>query len=213
MHETLSPIFFAIIAAASFGGLLILTMRSLAYVDSQTTSMISIASCVIVLWLLAPFFLKSEYWQNPGLWVFFINGLIHPLFSTYLAFEGTRRMGPTVSATISATAPLFATAGAVLFVGEHITIVLFMGTVGIVMGIMTLSWKRQGPINWTLPALVFPIGAALIRGVNHNLGKFGLQLLPSPYFATLISFSVSLVGCGMYLSLPDRPPAFQVAIA
>lgn len=195
MHDIiLVPILFAIMAATFFGAQVVLTMRSLSYVDPQTSSMISMGSCVLVFWALAPFKLRAEYFQSIGLWIFFANGLIHPLFSLYLAIEATKRMGATVSATISATAPLFASAGAVLALGEHLTIPLLMGTVGTVTGIMVLSWRREGPTNWSLLALLFPIGAATIRGSNFIVGKFGLEILPSPYFASLVSFTVSFCG-------------------
>ncbi len=191
---TLVPIFYATITATFFGAQVVLTMRSLRYVDPQTSSMISMGTSVLVFWLLAPFTLRSEYFRNPGMWIFFANGLIHPLFSMYLAFEATKRMGATVSATIAATAPLFASAGAMLFLGEHLTIALLAGTLGTVLGVMVLSWKRRGPTHWALSALLFPIGAAAIRGTNHMVGKFGLEILPSPYFASLVSFTVSFIG-------------------
>ena len=68
---------------------------------------------------------------------------------------------------------------------------MLIGTTGTVVGIMVLSYKRKGPTDWALPALFFPIGAAVIRGVNHNIGKFGMAVLPSSYFASLVSFTVS----------------------
>jgi drug/metabolite transporter (DMT)-like permease len=195
MPETsLISILYATMTAAFFGGQVVLTMRSLNYVDPQTSSMISMGTCVVVFWFLAPFLLRIEYFLNPGMWIFFANGLIHPLFSMYLAFEATKRMGATVSATIAATAPLFASAGAVLALGEHLTVALLTGTLGTVVGVMVLSWKRQGPTNWALSALLLPIGAAAIRGTNHMVGKFGLEMLPSPYFASLVSFTVSFIG-------------------
>jgi drug/metabolite transporter (DMT)-like permease len=156
--------------------------------------MISMGTSLLVFWLLAPFMLRAEYFRNPGMWIFFANGLIHPLFSMHLAFEATKRMGATVSATISAIAPLFASIGAMLLLEEHLTIALLMGTLGTVVGIMVLSWKRQGPTKWALSALFLPIGAAAIRGTNHIIGKFGLEMLPSPYFASLVSFTVSFTG-------------------
>jgi len=194
MPEVFIPILYALMAAAFFGGQVVLTMRSFTYVDPQTGSMISMGTCVLVFWSLAPFMLRAHYFGNPGMWVFLANGLIHPLFSMYLAFEATKRMGATISATISAIAPLFAAAGAVLFLGENMTYALLMGTLGTVAGIMVLAWRQQGPSNWSLWSLLFPIGAAIIRGTNHNVAKFGLQLLPSPYFASLVSFTVSFIG-------------------
>lgn len=195
MPETnLISILYATMTAAFFGGQVVLTMRSLSYVDPQTSSMISMGTCVLIFWLLAPFGLRAEYFRNPGMWIFFANGLIHPLFSMYLAFEATKRMGATVSATIAATAPLFASVGALLLLGEHLTIALLAGTLGTVLGVMVLSWKRRGPTSWALSALLFPVGAAAIRGTNHMVGKFGLEILPSPYFASLVSFTVSFMG-------------------
>ncbi|MGD8520047.1 MAG: DMT family transporter [Desulfobacterales bacterium] len=215
MHEAIVPILYAIVTAACFGGQLVMTMRSFTYVDPQTSSMISIGTCATIFWMLSPFLLKAEYFTNPGMWVFFANGLIHPLFSLYLAFEASKRMGSTVSATIAAIAPLFATFGAVLVLGEHITIIFLMGTICTVLGIMILSWKRQSHFNWAWAALVFPLGAAVIRGANHNIAKFGLQLLPSPYFAGLVSFTVSSVAAIMIYrfrsgSLPIRLPIRSV---
>jgi DME family drug/metabolite transporter len=194
MDETLLPILYATLAAFCFGTQVVVTMKSFAHVDPQTSSMISIGTCVVIFWSLSPFLLKAEYLRNPGILVFLANGLIHPLFSIYMAFEATKRMGPTVAATISATAPLFATAGAMLFLGEHITFVLLLGTIGTVAGVMVLSWREQGRRDWELWALILPIGAAVIRGANHNLGKFGLEMLPSPYVAGLVSFTVSFIG-------------------
>jgi drug/metabolite transporter (DMT)-like permease len=213
--ETLVPILYAIVTAACFGGQLVMTIRSFAYVDPQTSSMISIGTCMTIFWLLSPFLLKAEYFTNPGMWVFFANGLMHPLFSLYLAFEASKRMGSTVSATIASIAPLFATAGAVLVLEEHINLIFLMGTICTVLGIMVLTWKRQSHINWALPVLIFPLGAAVIRGANQNIGKFGLQLLPSPYFAGLVSFTVSFVGSIMIYrlrigSLPTRLPKRSV---
>jgi drug/metabolite transporter (DMT)-like permease len=211
MPEVFIPILYATMAALFFGGQVVLTMRSFAYVDPQTGSMISMGTCTLIFWLLAPFLLKAEYFGNIGMWIFSANGLVHPLFSMYLAFEATKRMGPTISSTVSAIAPLFATAGAVLMLGEAITLALLIGTLATVVGIMVLSWKREGPANWALAALIFPIGAAIIRGANHTIAKFGFQFLPSPYFASLVSFTVSFTGAVLIYrlrvgSLPLRLP-------
>lgn len=212
MDVSFTPILYATLAAACFGGQVVVTMRSFAHVDPQTSSMISIGTCVLVYWLLSPFLLKTAYLTNPGTWIFFMNGLIHPLFSIYLAFEATKRMGPTVAATISATAPLFATAGAVLALGEQVTVMLLLGTVGTVAGVMVLSWNRQGHRHWPLWMLIFPMGAAVIRGANHILGKVGLEMLPSPYYAGLVSFTLSFFGSVLiyYLRMGRLPLALPL---
>ena len=193
-EATISPVLFALLAAVFFGGQGVPIMRGLKYVTPLTGTMISMGTCVLIFWLLAPFLLRAAYWLSPGLWIFIANGLVYPLFSMYLSFEGTRRLGATICATISATAPFFSAAGALLLLGEHINLHLIMGTLGTVAGVMILSWKRSGSAKWALSALIFPIGVALIRGASHNMGKFGLNILPSPYFAGLVTFTVSFAG-------------------
>jgi len=211
MPEAIIPIFHALIAAAFFGGQVVLSTRSFAYVDTQIASMISMGTVVLIFWSMAPFMLQADYFRNPGMWIFIGNGLMHPLISLYLSYEAVKRMGPTIAATISAIAPLFATAGALLMLGENITLELLLGTIATVVGIMVLSWNRQGAFDWSLSALVFPIGTALIRGAIHTIGKFGLKLLPIPYFAGLVSFTVSFIGavityCCRFGYLPLKLP-------
>lgn len=211
MQEPFVAILFAISAAACFGGQYLMTIRSFAYVDPQTSSMYTLGICVIIFWLLAPFTVKAAYFGNVGMWIFLANGLIFPVFSIYLAFEASKRMGPTVSATIAATSPLFATVIAVLVLNESITVVFLMGTIATVAGIMILSWKRETRYHWPLWTIVFPLGAAGIRAVSQNIIKFGFQFLPSPYFASLMTFTVSFCGAVLIYrlrvgSLWMRPP-------
>ncbi|MFC1869221.1 EamA family transporter [Thermodesulfobacteriota bacterium] len=191
---TMVPIIHAIIAAFFFGAQAVVASRSFKYVDPQTSSMIAIGTCVVFFWLLAPFKMNADYFRNPGMLVFMANGLIHPLFSMYLVFEANKRMGATVSSTISSTTPLFAAACAALMLGEKPSISLLMGTLGTILGVMILSWKRSGPTNWALAALFFPIGTAIVRGMNQTIGKFGLEMLPSPFYASIVSFTISFAG-------------------
>jgi len=50
-----------------FSGQVVLAMRSLAYVDAQTASMITMGAVVLILWMIAPFMLKADYFRNLGI--------------------------------------------------------------------------------------------------------------------------------------------------
>lgn len=191
----IGPVAFATGAASLFGAQAIFGKRGLAYVDAQAGAMITIGVSAAVYWLLAPALLRAEYWLHPALWVFVANGCIHPMFSMYLSFEANRHMGPTVSSTVAATAPLFATAGAAAALGEAPAPAILAGMALTVGGIMALSWSGRGQARtWALSALAFPTGAALVRATNFVLGRYGMELLPVPYFAGLVSFTVSFAG-------------------
>jgi uncharacterized membrane protein len=102
-------------------------------------------------------------------------------------------MGPTIAATASSITPLFAITGAILFLNETITLPILLGTTGIVTGLLLISWNRTDrPQAWPKIALLFPLGAALIRGGAQTLAKMGLEIQPTPYMAGLIGYTTSV---------------------
>jgi drug/metabolite transporter (DMT)-like permease len=205
-------------AAAFFGAQAVLARRSMRHVDAQTGAMITIVTATTVFWMLGAFRFQADWWRSPAVWVFVVNGFVHPTVSMFLSFEANRRMGATVSAAIAGTTPLFAAAGAVLGLGEHVTPQILLGTLGTVAGIIVLSWARGGRKEWAHSALFFPLGAAAVRAFNQVWTRFGLSLLPLPLFAATVSFSVaSLASVAGYRAthgrLPLRLPLAGVAWA
>lgn len=188
---TLSAVAFAVLAAGLFGLNAVIARRTVGYVDAQIAAMLTIGTAAALTWLLSPLFVEAAWWGRPGMWVFLVNGLFHPTLSLLLAYEATRRIGATMTATISATTPLFAAAGAVAALGEPITLPLVAGILAVVGGIVVLVWRPNAVRGWALAAVAFPTGAALVRAVNMVFGKFGLGMLPEPYFAAMLSFTVA----------------------
>ncbi|HKI98792.1 MAG TPA: DMT family transporter [bacterium] len=191
VDASLLPVLLALVAASLFGLQGVLARRALRYVNAQTGAMVSICVAALIFWGLLIWRMEADWWRSPAVWVFASNGLLHPMLSMLLSFEANRRMGATVSATISATTPLFAEAGAVLWLGEGLSGIVLAGTLVIVGGIVVLSWQGGTARTWAPFALVFPIGAAMVRAFNHVWGRFGLTLLPAPLFAASLSFAVS----------------------
>lgn len=177
-----------------FGVSSIISKRGLAHVDPQAGATLSIGATTIVFALTSPLWMRAEQWFSPGFWVFVGNGLIHPMLSLYMALESLRRAGPTVSATFTATAPLFAALTAVAFLDESFTLPIAAGTLGTVAGIIAISWQPGGVPTLMRTALLFATGAAVVRGINHSIGKFGLELLPNVFMAGFVSFAVSFIG-------------------
>ena len=87
-------------------------------------------------------------------------GLIRPVLSANLGMAGTRLLGPTISSTLSATAPLFGISFGLFILGETLTWPVAFGTAGIIAGVLILSSGRAASRDWPLYALAFPIAAA-----------------------------------------------------
>ena len=191
--ETLLPTLLALASAISFGFSGVSAKRGLAHVEPLTGTVVAVGTCFAAYLLTSPFWMRADDWFTAGFWVFAIIGIIQPALSMYFANEAYQRAGATIASTFAATAPLFAAAFAIAFLGERLTLAIAGGTVLTVLGITTLSWMPRGGGRLVATALVFATCTALIRGLNHAVGKVGIDLLPNPFMAGFCSFAVSFV--------------------
>ena len=162
--------------------------------DSRSGAAITISTSAMLYLLVSPFFLNLEYLLEPAILIFILVGLFRPAVSANLALAGLKFLGPTLSSTLTSTAPLFAVGLGIIFLDEVLNFSIAIGTLVIVLAIMMLA-KKDGKIssNWPLWALALPIGAAAIRALAHLLTKVGMEEIPDAYLAGLIGFVVSAI--------------------
>lgn len=165
--------------------------RALNYATPPRVTMYQIGVSLAIYWMAAPFYLKAAYWVSPAIFFLVVAGLIRPLISANLGTMGTRILGPTISSTVGACGPLLGVTLGVVFLAEPLHWQTAAGTAGIVASIVVLSWRGQSKPDWAVWALLFPVGAALIRATSHALAKLGLEYIPSPIFIALVAYSVS----------------------
>ena len=70
-------------------------------------------------WLASPFYLQAWYWSSPVMPLLAMLGLFRPILSANLGMAGTRILGPTIAATLSATSPLFGVALGVMLIATR----------------------------------------------------------------------------------------------
>lgn len=164
----------------------------LRHTDPSTGVLVEIGTSTALHWLLSPFFVEARFWLMPALLLFAAIGLFRPAVSARLARYSTRTLGPTLTSTLAGTSPFFGVALGVLALGERLSPALAVGTVGIVAGVMLLSWRGRATRDWPLWAVLLPLGAALIRALANLVAKIGMVSLPSPFFVGLVGYTVSL---------------------
>lgn len=188
---SLVPAVLALGSAVLFALGIQLARLGLRHTDAQTAALIQIGSSTAVYWLGAAWFVQWYYWLLPATALFAAIGVFRPFLSANLALAGTKILGPTISSTLSSTAPLFGVALGVFALGEVLTPAVLAGTIGIAGGVAVLSWKGEDRGAWVWWALTLPIGAALLRALAQMLAKLGMESLPSPYFVGLVGYTVS----------------------
>ena len=187
------PVVLALVAALLFAFGNQLSRLALRYTDSQNAVLWQIGVSVSIYWLAAPFYMEAWYWTASVLPLLVVLGCFRPLVSANLGMAGTRILGPTISATLSGTAPLFGVALGVLLLAETLSWEIALGSVGIVAGVVLISLRGRSSRTWPLVALLLPIGAALVRSLSHAFSKIALEEIPSPFFVALVAYSVSFV--------------------
>lgn len=192
--STLLPVLLALASALLFAFGDQFQNQGLAHLDSRTGAAISIGASTLFFLALTPWWLDLDALFHPAVLIFALIGLFRPSLSINLALAGMRHMGPTLATTLTSTSPLFATGMGLLWLGEALTVETGVGTLVIVVAIMILA-KRDGGAqsDWPVWALLLPLGAALIRSGGHVLSKFGMNHVPDPYLASLVTFAVSAV--------------------
>lgn len=185
----------AALAAFFFGAAVVFTRFGLRRASGPVGASISVPFTALLFWAAAPFALDTAGWNLPALGTFILVGLFFPTAVTLLVYESVRRMGPTVAGSLSSTAAVFAVFTAIVFLDEPLTLRVLLGTACIVGGVaaFTSGGGAAAPRNWATWALVFPLGAAVVRGVAQTLVKFGLGLWHNPFAATLAGYTVSAI--------------------
>jgi len=182
----------AVAAAAGFGAAMVTTRLGLRYAAPLAGAAIGVPSTTLMFWCLAPFLLDTGGFNFAAAGMFALVGLFFPAMATLLTYTGNQRMGPTITSSISCTTPMFAVAGALLFLGEALTAGNVLGTIAIVLGMLVLTWSGGARTrNWPLWAIALPFAAAAIRALAQVLTKAGLALWANPYAAGLIGYTVS----------------------
>ncbi len=146
-----------------------------------------------VLFIVAtPFVLDLSGFDWRAALLFALVGLIFPAAVTLLTFRSNELLGPTVTSAVSGTSPLFALAGASLFLGERVPGQAALAAVGVVIGVALLSWRReetrQGFGGW---ALLWPLSGALVRALTQTGIKAGLLIWANAFAAGLIGYLLS----------------------
>jgi drug/metabolite transporter (DMT)-like permease len=189
----MNSIVLALAASVCFGAGLVLTQLGLKHLPPLNGAAISIPSSLVLLICVAPLALASDAVHWNAVPIFAAVGLLYPGAATLLTFAANRALGPVITGALGNLAPLFAVALAFVMLGEPLRPAQVAGLLVIVMGVAMLTVGRGGPTggNWRSWFLLLPLLAAAIRGLIQPLIKLGLELWPSPFAASLISYAVS----------------------
>lgn len=200
----LVPPLLALAAAAIFGTVVHLQQIGLDDTDGLTGSLISVGTVAVGFWLFSPLYMEWDEWMTGAALLFAVCGLVFPALAQRLQVAAIHRVGPSLSASVGAFAPVFAVVPAVMILGEPFGLVPAAG-LALMIGALVASTGVRVSGGWHVAALLLPLGAAAARGFTQPIARAGLIEVPDPAFATLVMATVStIVLAAMTLASPRR---------
>lgn len=182
----------AVASTFCFGGGLIAARVGLRGMDARAGAALSVPTATVLFVLAAPFVLEPAGLVPQALLLFAAVGLFFPATVTILTYRSTALLGPTITSSVSATAPLFALVAAWLLLGERVPGKAAVAAAGVVAGVAVLTWRAGESRNVRLGrALAWPVAGAAVRGLAQVGVKAGLLLWPNPFAAGLVGYLMS----------------------
>jgi transporter family protein len=181
--------FFAIASAFLYALSNVLTRVGLRYASTSSGVIISLSSCFGTVLIYCLFTTSLDQYLNRGFYFFLAAGIIGPFFGRLLLYKGIERVGTAIASTLYEDKPLFSVFAAVIFLGESLSLPIFLGLSLMVAGAAIVSLEKSGgqiERNWSKKDLIFPLTAGACYGVSHVLRKLGLNITPSPVVGVMV---------------------------
>lgn len=202
------PLLLAVAAGAAFGLNVHVQGRALRGADGLTGAFLSVGAMAAFFWLFSPLAISWAWFLTGSAAIFAVAGLFFPALGQTLQVASVGRVGPNLTSAIASFTPVFAIVPALLFLNESLGVRGALGLSLMIFGLVLSALGTKGiPRGWPLWAILLPLGASAARGLAQPGLKVGLADLPSPYFAALVTASVSTLVLGLVVLLRRRRAA------
>ena len=191
-------VFYSLLAAFFFASHSVVVKVGLENSNPAFATLISSTGGVIFLWTLTVLFVPFGEFAHKGVLYLGVAGLLAPSLARVFLYTGIEKVGVSRSEPINGTAPIFGSIGAILVLGERVTVAIGVATILMVLGIVVLTssvdtTKNVGGFQWRRRDLVFPLIAAVIYGISRVFRKLGMITIASPLAGASVLASISLL--------------------
>ncbi|MGH7797134.1 MAG: DMT family transporter [Candidatus Binatia bacterium] len=202
----MAAILLALFGSLWFAVAMIFINRGVLSVDYFRGLLVNLGVNALFLWIYVLIFTEQvDLWLAANL-LFVLVGVFVPGVARYFIFKGMERLGASISSCLTNATPLFATFFAMAFLHERPSLTNLLGTLFIVAGIVSLSWRGSAK-TWRTRDLLFPLTAAFLFAARDNLVRVGVVHIDSPILGASIAATTSFITMTlMYLTFEEKKP-------
>ena len=144
-------------------------------------------------------------WDVSGLWPFALAGLLGPGLSQTFFTLAVRDAGPARASVTVGTAPLFAVAIALVFLGEPLVAGVLAGAIFIVGGGLLLVAERDRPTHVKRIGLAFALVSTLVFAVRDNVVRWlAVDTDVSPELAAAVTLGTGALAIACWVLVTQR---------
>ena len=199
---------FSILTAVSTGTFSIIVRQGRHHGNAYTGVLIGLIVSIPILVFLCFLAWKPHWWSLKALFLLSIAGFLGPAVGRVLYFSGIHYLGVSRAMPLTSTMPLFASVFGVLLLGERPGPFIWLGTMLIVSGCISITYKKNNDSSWNRSYIWIPFLAVLSLSLSHVFRKTGVRIVDSPLLAiTIMSISglFFLVLFSRFLPYSQRP--------
>jgi DME family drug/metabolite transporter len=194
----------------TFAVSMILINRGIASLDYFRGLLTNLGFNTLFLWIYVALFTDRVDLLVPANLIFVVVGIFVPGVARFFIFKGMERLGASITSCLTNATPLFATLFAVSFLREQPSATNLLGTLSIVAGIVSLSW-RGSTKTWRTRDLLFPLTAAFLFAARDNMVRFGVAYIHAPILGAAIAATTSFVTMLLLYLLFEKKTALGAA--
>lgn len=163
---------------------------------SDVAVVVGLAITVPVYLIMAPLLggISFAHMTLPAVIGFVLGGLFGGGIGRRWMYLAIEKIGASPAAAIKNSAPVITTALAIMFLGEHVTLLHWVAIFTIVVGITLVTWQRG--LGWRhvlSVGVLAALGSAISYGIRPLFLKYGLDAANLPLTGALIGAVAALV--------------------
>jgi len=209
----LTPLFAEIVAIFSAIGWsvdAVLVRLGLRKSNIFAAMLVSYSVSITCVWIYLLATTSLEFLKSPAMIYYIISGCLQPLFARALYYKGITRIGVARAGPLRGIEPLFAAVIAVTVLNEAPGLMVYFGTILIVISLWLISGRHENDTEGRPIDALLPVAAALISTISQTLRKQALKIIPDPLVAVAIVTTVSLIWLVVFASSTGRAEQFRM---
>jgi len=198
----MTPQFLALCTALSYAAANVSVRRGLHHSSAATATLVSLIVHSVVLWVAVFLTGGIPQVELAAVVLIAITGVLQTGMRLW-HYTGIEKVGTSRAVTLRSTHPIFSVAIGVAILQEQVTVEILLGTILVVAGIVTTSWRVEEQISsFRWQHLLYPMVTALITGIVHPIRRVAMLISDEPLFFAALVGPISLLCFTGTLGLP-----------